>query len=108
MRIGDMALHAIYKERARLRAAAADLDAVAELLDVAGLAEYAMVQFLAARRQPLQQLDGAIDGDVFFIPGDQERDRAFQLAAIVVEIIQHRRDAAGDAALHVDSAPAIQ
>ena len=32
----------------------------------------------------------------------------FWLAAIVGEIFQHRRDAAGDAALHVDGAAAVQ
>ena len=48
MRIGDVALHAVDIERAGLRAAAADLDAVAEHLDIGGLAEHAMVEFLAA------------------------------------------------------------
>ena len=76
LRIGDVALHAVDIERAGLRAAAADLDAVAERLDIGGLAEHAMVEFLAARRRPLQQLDGAVDGDVFLVAGDQERDRA--------------------------------
>ena len=32
----------------------------------------------------------------------------FRLAAIVSEILQHRRDAAGDAALHVDRAAAVE
>src|SRR5580658_6609179 len=41
LRIGDVALFAVDMERARLRAAAADLDAVAELLDIAGLAQHA-------------------------------------------------------------------
>ena len=67
-----------------------------------------MVEFLAAPGAPLQQLDGAVDGNGFLVAGDQERDRAFWLAAIVSEILQHRRDAAGDAALHVDRAAAIE
>ena len=112
MRIGDVALDAVDIERARLRAAAADLDAVAEFLDIAGLAEHAMVEFLAARRRPLQQLDGAVDGNVFLVAGDQERDRAVAvsagLAAVGGEIFQHRRDAAGDAALHVDGAAPVE
>ncbi len=54
MRIGDVALHAVNVKRARLRAAAADLDAIAELFDIAGLAQHAVVEFLAARRGPLQ------------------------------------------------------
>ncbi len=67
-----------------------------------------MVEFLAARRDPLQQLDGAVDGDVFLVAGDQERDRALRLAAMRGQIFQHRRDAAGDAALHVDGAAPVE
>jgi hypothetical protein len=73
-----------------------------------GLAEHAMIEFLAALGAPLQQLDGAVDGNVFLVAGDQKRNRAFWLAAIVGEILQHRGDAAGDAALHVDRAAAIE
>ena len=95
LRIGDVALHAVDMERAGLRAAAADLDAIAEHLDIRRLAEHAMIEFLAA-----------------LVAGDQKRDRALavflRLAAIVGEILQHRRDAAGDAALHVDRAAAIE
>ena len=67
-----------------------------------------MVEFLAALGAPFQQLDGAVDGDVLFVAGDQERDRTLRLAAIVGEILQHGGDAAGDAALHVDRAAAIE
>src|SRR5437899_9532080 len=95
-------------ERAGLRAAAADLDAIAEHLDIRRLAEHAMIEFLAALGAPLQKLDGAVDGDVLFVAGDQERNRALWLAAVVVQILQHRSDAAGDAALHVDRAAAIE
>src|SRR5437879_3830618 len=98
MRIGDVALDPVDIERARLRAAAADLDAIAEFLDIAGLAQHAVVEFLAARRRPLQQFYGAVDGDVFLVAGDQKRDRAFAiflgLAAMGGEIIEYRRDAA--------------
>ena len=103
-----MALHAVDMERAGLRAAAADLDAVAEHFDIRRLAEHAMIEFLAALRAPLQQLDGAVDRNVLFVAGDQKRDRAFGLAAIVFQIVEHRGDAAGDAALHVDRAAAIE
>ena len=71
-----------------------------------------MVEFLAALGAPLQKLDGAVDRNVFLIPGDQKRDRAAanfsRLAAIVGKILQHRGNAAGDAALHVDRAAAIE
>ena len=103
-----MALCAVDNKRAGLRAAAADLDAVADLLDIARLAEHAVIEFLATLRRPFQQLDGAVDRDVFFVAGDQERDRALRLAAIGLEIIEHRGDAAGDAALHVDGAAAVE
>jgi hypothetical protein len=64
--------------------------------------------FSSPRRSPLQQLDRAVDGDVLLVAGDQERDRAFRLSPVVSEIIQHRRHAAGDAALHVHRAAAVE
>src|ERR1041385_9099417 len=108
MRIGDVALDAIDNERAGQRAAASDLDAVAELLDIARLAQHAMIEFFAARRRPLQKFYSAVDGDVFLIAGDQERDRSFRRATIGGQIIERRRDAAGNAALHVDRAAAVE
>src|SRR5436190_12965 len=112
VRIGDVALHAVDIERAGLRAAAADLDAVAEDLDIRRLAEHAMVELFAVLGAPFQKLDGAVDRNVLFVPGDQKRDRAFavplRLAAIVFQIVEHRGDAAGDAALHVDRAATIE
>ncbi len=76
--------------------------------DVAGFAENAVVEFFAALGRPLQQFDRAIDGDALFITGDQKRDRAFWLAAAGFEIIERGRDGAGNAALHVDRAAAVQ
>src|ERR1700761_5621829 len=67
-----------------------------------------MIEVFAARRSPLQQLDRAVDGDVFLVAGNQEGDRALGLAAVGGEILQPRSDAAGDAALHVDGAPAVE
>src|SRR4029078_1222016 len=93
---------------AGLPAAAADLDAVAEHFDIGGLAEHAVVEFLAARRDTLQQLDGAVDGNVLLVAGDEERDRSLGTATIVGEGLQHGGDAAGDAGLHVDRAAAIE
>ena len=76
VRIGDVALLAGDDQHAVLRAAAAELDGVAELRDVAGLAQHAMVELLAARGRPFQQLGAAVDRDAFLVAGDQERDRA--------------------------------
>src|ERR1700733_13163985 len=95
-------------KRARLRAAAADLYAIAERLDVGGFAQHAMIEFFASRGGPLQQLDRAVDGNVFLIAGDQKRDRTFWLAALVAKVLQHGGRATGDAALHVDGAAAIK
>ena len=54
VRIGDVAHLAGDDQHAVLRAAAAELDGVAELVDVARLAQHAMVEFFAALRRPFQ------------------------------------------------------
>ena len=72
LRIGDMALLAGHDQHAVLRAAAADLDGIADALDVARLAQDAVIESLAALGRPLQQLHRAVDGDAFLIAGDQE------------------------------------
>lgn len=91
-----MALHAVDIKRAGLRAAAADLDGVAQRLDIGGLAQHAMVERLAALGGPFQELDGAVDGDVFLVAGDQEGDRArtvgARLAVVRGEMLQHGCD----------------
>ena len=106
--IGNMALLAVDDQRAGERTPAADLDAVAELGHVARLAQHAMIEFFAALGRPLQKFDGAVDGDVLLIARDQERDRALRLAAVGRQMFQHGGDRAGDAALHVDGAAAVQ
>ena len=54
LRIGDMALPAGHDQVAVERAAAADLDGVAELFVIARLAQNAVVEFFAALGRPLQ------------------------------------------------------
>ncbi len=103
-----MTLHAIDNDRAGLRAAPSDLDGVAHLVDVAGFTQHAVIELFSALRRPLQQLYGAVDGDVFLIAGDQERDRAFRLATVGREIVQYGGNRAGDATLHVHRAAAIE
>ena len=71
-----MALLAGDDQMAVERAAAADLDGVAERFDIARLAQDAVIEFLAALGRPLQQLGRAVDRDAFLVAGDQERDRA--------------------------------
>ena len=74
--IGDVTLAAGDDQRAVERAAAAGLDGVADDLDIARLAEDAVVECLAALRRPFQKLDGAVDRDALLVAGDEERDRA--------------------------------
>ena len=50
----------------------------------------------------------AVDRDAFLVAGDQERDRAFRLAAIRREMVEHGGDAGRDAAFHVDGAAAVE
>ena len=104
-----MALPAGDDQRAVERAAPAGLDGVAEHLDIARLAEKAVVECFAALGRPLQELDGAVDRDALLVAGDEERDRTLlRLAAVRGQIIERRRDEAGDAAFHVDGAAAVQ
>ena len=72
MRIGDVTLSASDYQRAAERASPARLDGVAENLDVARLAEDAVIEGLAVFGRPLQQLDGAVDRNTLFIAGDQK------------------------------------
>ncbi len=51
---------------------------------------------------------GAVDRDALLVAGDQERDRALRLAAGGGEMVEHRGKPAGDRALHVDGAAAVQ
>ena len=72
-------------------AAPADLDHVAELLRIGRLAQNGVVELFAALRRPLQQLHGAVDGDAFFVAGDEKRKRALRLAAALAKVIERRR-----------------
>jgi hypothetical protein len=77
-------------------------------LRIGRLAQDGVIEFLAARRRPLQQLDGAIDRDAFLVTSDEERDRALRLAAVRGQIVERRRHLAGDRALHVDRTAAVE
>src|SRR5271169_4015565 len=61
--ISDMTLPAADDERAVERAATSGFDGVAERLDIARLAENAVIEFFAALSRPFQKLDRAVDGD---------------------------------------------
>ncbi len=106
MRIGGMALHAAHRDDARQRAAAADLDHVAERVGVGRLADQRGIPALALAGRPFEQLRRAVDGGSLLVAGDQQRDRALR-PPMAPDMAGDRRDEAGDAALHVDGAAAV-
>jgi hypothetical protein len=86
LRVGDVTLHAAHPEGARERAAPAVLDRVAEAVRGGGLADDAVVDALAARGQPLDDLHGAVGRDTFLVGGEQQRDRP-----VVPRVCRHER-----------------
>ena len=86
VRIGGVALPALHRDGEAQRAAAADLDRVAERVDAARLADDAMVGDVAVVRHPLQHLHRAVDGGAFLVAGDEEGDRALELARPAHEV----------------------
>src|SRR4051812_37480015 len=83
--IGGVALLALGNDREAHRAAAADLQGVAELVGAAWLAYDAVIGYLALLLHPGERLGGAVDGRTFLIAGDQKGNGARQLAAIRYE-----------------------
>jgi len=74
VRVGDVALHALYGQLAAHGAAPAVLDHVAGALDRGGLADDAVVGRFATRGQPVADVHGAVVGGAFFVAGQQETD----------------------------------
>src|SRR5271156_4789339 len=67
-----------------------------------------MVKGLTAFGSPLQQLDRTVARPALSAPRDQKQNRAMlRPAAAGAEIVQRRRNEAGDAALHIDGATAV-
>ena len=64
-----------------------------------------MVEALAARVRPFQQLDRAVDGRAFLVAGDEEGDSA-SWRAVPLQIGERGGDGGGEPALHVDRAAA--
>src|SRR5262245_32598930 len=67
-----------------------------------------MVECLAALGRPLQQLHGAVHGDAFLVAGDQERDGALRRPTVRSEVIERGSERAGDRALHIYRAAAVE
>src|SRR5262249_47446924 len=106
--IGHMALPPGDHEHAVERPTAADLEGIAERLRIGRLTEDAMVESLAALGRPSEKLHAAVDGYASLVAGDEERERTFGCAAGGAQMIERGGQEAGDAALHVDGAAAIE
>src|ERR1700722_2280795 len=100
MGVGDMALLADQRQSPGERTAPRMFHHIAELFAARRLAENAMVETLAFRPGPVEQLGRPVDGDAFFIAGDEKRDRALE-RSFAGDVAQRRGDRSGDAALHV-------
>src|SRR5689334_4659248 len=85
MRVGSMALYAVHGESAGQTAAPTDLDHVAEKLRAGRFADEAGIDDFASRREPIQDLPGAIDRIAFLVTGDQEADRSGKVAPALAE-----------------------
>ena len=89
--IGDMALDAAHHHVDGHAAAPADLHHVAEALGAGRLADHAGVDRLAALGQALQHLDRAVDRGPLLVAGDQQADRAAEVAAAPRQEARRRR-----------------
>ena len=103
-----MALHACHLQDSVQTPAPADLDRVPDPLGVGGLAHETMIGLLALLLHPGEHLARAVDRGPFLIAGDEQADRAVDLAAARLDIVERRGGEAGDGALHVRRTPAIE
>src|SRR5260221_620739 len=90
MRVGGVALGPVNGQGAGQAAAAADLDHVAEGLGVGRLADDAGVETLAARFQPVEHLLRAVDRDTLLVAGNEQADRAAEIATPLVPALVAR------------------
>ncbi len=67
-----------------------------------------MVECLPALGRPLQELHGAVHRDALLVAGDQERDGALRRPTVRGEMIERGGERAGDRALHVHRATAVE
>jgi hypothetical protein len=107
MRVGDVALLAVYGQAPAQRAAPTVLDDIAEPGVRGRFAHQTIVDMLAARREPIDHLDGAVDRRAFFVGGDQQADRALMVGMLPDKILD-RGDERRQRALHVGGAAPVQ
>jgi hypothetical protein len=108
MRVGDVPLHPADLDFGIETAAPSDLDRFAEAFRVGWLADQAMIWPLASLFHPLQHLARAIDGNTFFVAGNEQADRAVDLSPASLGIIRCGSNEAGNGALHIAGAPAVE
>ena len=106
--IGGVSLNTFDAQSTDHRPPPPDLDHVADVLGIGGLAHEADVDGLAVLSHPLEHLPGAVDGGTFLIPGYQHADRTLPVARTAPQKPGHRGDEAGDRAFHVGGPATIQ
>ncbi len=67
-----------------------------------------MVEGLAARGRPFDELHGSVHSNAFLVSRYQERDRSLRLAPARGKMIERGGERAGDRPLHVDRAAAVE
>src|SRR5680860_1469842 len=108
MRIGDMALHAAHGQPAIQAAAPPDLDGVADTLGIGRLADQAVIGAVPVGLHPGEHLAGAVDPGSFLVAGDEQADRAVDLAAFLLDVVDCRGGETGDRPFHVGGASAVE
>ena len=88
-------------------AAPADLDHLAELVRVGGLADQAEIRDVAVRLHPFQHPHGAVGGGTLLVAGDQQAYRTARRRPLA-QVRRRRRHETGDAALHVAGAATVE
>src|SRR5436190_7785597 len=105
VRVGDMRLDSADGQVARKRSAAAVSNRVAQRILRRRLTDDAVVDSLAARLEPLDDADRAVERGALFVRSQQESDRAGVRWPLCGEGF-NRDDERGDRGLHVGAASA--
>src|SRR6185295_6406739 len=109
MRVGDVPLHPADLDFGIETAAPSDLDRFAEAFRIGWLANQAMIwPLVSLLLHPLQHFARAIDGNTFLVAGNEQADRAVDLSSPRLGIIRCGSNKAGNGALHIGGAPAVE
>jgi hypothetical protein len=106
VQIGGMALFAGHGEARGHRAAAADLDHVADIFDRGGLAHDADVHRLAIGLHPVEDGEGAVAARSLLVAGDGQEDRA--IGGRCGDEVDGGGGKGRDARFHVGGAPSVE